>query len=428
MSVGTDSVAPTPSSQVTRSRRGRRILGVVLAVLILLLGLSTYFLYRMVTPVGGNVGGSTAVDDGGLVWVRSIYGKSDAPADQFDQTQGVASAADGSLWITDGGHFTLMHFAADGRYLGETKGPADTPLQAPSRLAIGEDGKIYACETMGDSIRVIDPSNVTTDAGSFNIPQPVSVAVSDDRIAVGAVSGFAILEKSGKPIKVFGSRGKGDDQFDYVHGIAFDEQGNVYVADSYNNRLSAYDKDGNRLWIIRTGKPSNSAEQVNDNLTVAEPTDAALKGKDALQLPLGLTVDGAGRVVVIDMYDCTLAVFNADDGSFVGKYGIEGADDGQFFYPASVSYDAGRDWFTVADSLNNRVQIVRIPGSAGGSGVVATVRRAIAGPLRACIYPFLLLLVAFIVWLVVRRRRQKRDLDHEATDSDRELRNLAPTE
>lgn len=424
MSVGTDSVTPTPSSQVTRSRRGRRILGVVLAVLILLLGLSSYFLYRMVTPVGGNTGGTAAVDDGGLVWVRSIYGKSDAPADQFDQTQGVASASDGSLWITDGGHFSLMHFTADGRFLGETKGPSDTPLQAPSRLAVGKDGKIYVCETMGDSLRVIDPSNVTTDAGSFNIPSPVSVAVSDDRIAVGAVSGFAILEKSGKPIKVFGSRGKGDDQFDYVHGIAFDEAGNVYVADSYNNRLSAYDKDGNRLWIIRTGKPSNSAEEVNNNLTVAEPTDAALKGKNALQLPLGLTVDGAGRVVVVDMYDCTLAVFNSSDGSFVGKYGIEGADDGQFFYPASVSYDAGRDWFTVADGLNNRVQIVRIPGSAGGIGVAATVRRAIAGPLRACIYPFLLLLLAFIVWLVVRKRREKRDKGHESANIEYELTNL----
>ncbi len=428
MSVGTDSMNSAPASQTTRSRRGRRILGLILAVLILLLGLSSYFLYRMVTPVGSDTATSAAVDDGGLVWVRSIYGKSDAPADQFDQTQGVASAADGSLWITDGGHFSLMHFAADGRFLSETKGPEDSPLQAPSRLAIGSDGKIYVCETMGNSLRVIDPSDVTTDAGSFNIPSPVSVAVSEDRVAVGAVSGFAILEKSGKPIKVFGSRGKGDDQFDYVHGIAFDKAGNVYVADSYNNRLSAYDKDGNRLWIIRTGKPSNSAEQVNDNLAVAEPTDAALTGKDALQLPLGLTVDGAGRVVVIDMYDCTLAVFNASDGSFVGKYGIEGADDGQFFYPASVSYDSGRDWFAVADSLNNRVEIVRIPGSAGGVGVAATVRRALAGPLRACIYPFILLLLAFIVWRVVRKRREKRDAGHETANIENELTNLETSE
>ena len=129
---------------------------------------------------------------------------------------------------------------------------------------------------------------------------------------------------------------------------------------------------------------------------------------DALQLPLGLTVDGAGRIVVSDMYECALAVFESKTGKFVGKYGEAGADDGQFFYPVSVGYDRGRDWFTVADAFNKRVEIVRIPGSSAGLGVVASVKRSLAGPLRACLFPFLLLLLAIITWLIVRAVRRRR--------------------
>ncbi len=91
--------------------------------------------------------------------------------------------------------------------------------------------------------------------GSFQIPKPVSVAVSEDRVVVGAISGSRFSRSDGKPIKIVGSRGKGDDQFDYVHGVAIGDNGNIYVVDSWNNRLSAYDPTGKRLWIKRTGKP-----------------------------------------------------------------------------------------------------------------------------------------------------------------------------
>jgi hypothetical protein len=118
-------------------------------------------------------------------------------------------------------------------------------------------------------------------------------------------------------------------------------------------------------------------------------------------------VDGAGRVVVIDMFECALAVFDPADGSLIGKYGDYGDEDGYFFYPTSVSYDPARDWFTVADNLNNRVQVVRVPGSAGDGAAVATIRRALAGPLRACLLPLALLLLAIVVWAVTRSRRTK---------------------
>lgn len=393
------------SDKPVRSRRGRRILGLILIVLVLLLGLSSYLLFRLVSVPGGarDAAGS---GDAGLVWVRSIYGIDNTAQGALERAQAAVSAADGSIWVVDGAHRELLHFTADGRFIGKNSGPEDAPLDAPSRFAIGPDGLFYVCETAGDAIIVLDAQG--NDAGSFKIPEPVSVAVSEDRIVVGAISGFAILSKEGEPIKVIGSRGKEDGQFDYVHGVAIADNGDIYVSDSYNNRLSAYDSEGNRLWIVRTGKPQNSASADSGSLTVPDPTDAALTGDEAMQLPLGLTIDGAGRIVVIDMFDCNLAVFDPKDGSLIAKYGDVGPDDGELFYPVSVGYDADRDWFTVADALNNRVQILRLPGSADGSGATAAVRRALAGPLRACLFPLLLLLLAMIVAIVLRARRGRR--------------------
>lgn len=399
--------------KAVKSRRGRRILGLVLIILILLLGLASFLLYRLIAVPGND---TAAVDTGGVTWVRSIYGMSDAVDDQLTRAQDAAPGPDGSLWITDGNHQAIMHFTADGRFIGSITGPEDTPLYSPSRLVVDSDGLIYACELSNGVIRVLTADG--EEAGSFGIPQPTSVAVSDDRIVVGAVSGFAILDKKGKPIKVVGSRGKGNDQFDYVHGVAIGENGNVYVSDSYNNRLSAYDPTGKRLWIVRTGKPANQAELVGDNLVTQDASGTALEGDQALQLPLSMTIDGAGRLVVVDMFDCSLAVFDAKDGSFIAKYGEVGPDDGQFFYPVSVNYDKQRDWFTVADSLNNRVQIIRLPDSAAGTGTSAALSRALAGPLRACIFPFLLLILAIIVWLVARALRRRRDAAAGTPETD----------
>lgn len=406
--------ATAETTTSVRSRRGRRALGLVLVILLILLGLASYLLYQLIVPRGtGPVGGDTG-GTSGLTWVRSIYGKSDQPMDQFDRTQAAVPGPDGSIWITDGATGTIMRFTPDGRYVSEVVGPEDDPLFIPSRFDVAPDGTLYVCETQLGAIRVLDQQG--NDAGSFGVPSPVSVAVNDDRVVVGSVMGFAILDRANpeEPLKVVGSRGKEDWQFDYVHGVAIGDNGNVYVVDSWNNRLSAYDPDGNRLWIVRTGAPTNSAEMVDGRLTVTEEATSTLTGDDALQLPLGLTIDAAGRLVVIDMFECALAVFNAEDGSFVGKYGDYGPEDGEFFYPVSVSYDPARDWFTVADNLNNRVQVVRIPGSAADAGAVAAVRRALAGPLRACLLPLALLLLAVLVWLFTRSRRRKGADSHVA--------------
>ena len=64
------------------------------------------------------------------------------------------------------------------------------------------------------------------------------------------------FDKNGKFLKEFGSRGSGPGQFEDVHTIQVDHQGNVYVGDRANKRLSVFDNDGNyKTGYINVGSP-----------------------------------------------------------------------------------------------------------------------------------------------------------------------------
>ena len=224
---------------------------------------------------------------------------------------------------------------------------------------------------------------------------------------MGSVAGWAVLDLKGKPLAVYGSRGKGKDQFDYVHGIAF----GLTAASTWRTRTTTVSAPmsptASRRWISER-LPRQLRSNDESGLMPKETSTPHSRQAMRLQLPLGLTVDGAGRVVVADMFDSNLAVFDSKTGKFIAKYGDIGAEDGQFFYPVSVGYDKGRDWFTVADAMNKRVEIVRIPGSAGAGGSAANVNRLMAGPLRACALPLALLLLAMAVFFITRFVRRRR--------------------
>lgn len=64
------------------------------------------------------------------------------------------------------------------------------------------------------------------------------------------------FDKNGRFVKDFGSRGKGPGQFEDVHTIQVDHQGNVYVGDRANKRLNVFDNDGNfKTAYINVGSP-----------------------------------------------------------------------------------------------------------------------------------------------------------------------------
>ncbi|HVH25436.1 MAG TPA: peptidyl-alpha-hydroxyglycine alpha-amidating lyase family protein [Vicinamibacterales bacterium] len=68
---------------------------------------------------------------------------------------------------------------------------------------------------------------------------------------------IAKYEPSGKYIKSWGSRGTAPGQFNIVHGIAVDAQGNVYAADEGNRRVQVFDANGTfKKQFLNVGTPT----------------------------------------------------------------------------------------------------------------------------------------------------------------------------
>jgi DNA-binding beta-propeller fold protein YncE len=395
-----------------RIQRTRRMLVGLLAALVILLLLATFALVRIAQPVGRI---ATPAQSKGVTWVRSIYGWGSRSDQRFWGPQGVAIGPDGTIWATTQGQHRVVGFNPDGSpaamlYQGE---PGDSRYPNafifPVAVAVDPSGLIYIADQQRNTVWVMSRNNQIV--RSIFVPTPASVAVSKDRLVVGSASGFVIMTPGGSVIKVLGKQGKGIDEFAGVRGVAIGSDDKIYVTDQYNNRISAYDSNGNRLWIVKTGSPG-------DTKTVQQSTVASSAGGAPanMQIPGGLTIDAASRLVVADPFGFDLTALTTKSGGLVAKYGEPGTVDGQFVYPSSVAYDPQRDWFAVADSGNARLEIVRLPDS-GGSATTSALNRALAGPLRACIIPLLLIILVIVIAVIYRfmRRRDKKRTTADAT-------------
>lgn len=85
-------------------------------------------------------------------------------------------------------------------------------------------------------------------SGNIYVADGVSTTTGNARVAK--------FDKDGHFLKSWGFRGSEPGQFNSLHGIALDAQGNVYVADAGNKRIQVFDGDGNpKTQITTVGAP-----------------------------------------------------------------------------------------------------------------------------------------------------------------------------
>ena len=299
------------------------------------------------------------------VWV--VYGPSEGDHPSFDRPMGVTVGLRNRIYVTDAGNNRVCVFDPAGRFLfafGElgiakpAAGGSSTyqpgRLNFPLGIDTDEDGNVYVASFGNDSIEVFDAQGKPL----RRFPDPsarvgrgssgsggTGIAVTDVAVHEGLVYALdtyqvVVFTTEGVYVGQWGRPGSGEGSLDHPNGITVAKDGTLYVADSNNARLTAFDAEGSVLWSMDAG-------------------EAQLRGSQdrPLQLPRGLDLAPSGQLYVVDAFAFALVEVSAE-GSVTATYGERGVTPAQFNFPNDVA--ALLDSFVVVDKENGRVQRVRI--------------------------------------------------------------------
>jgi sugar lactone lactonase YvrE len=270
---------------------------------------------------------------------------------------GGLTVAGGVVYVADTENNRVVRFSTDGTYLGllQAPGGAALSLNWPADVAVATDGTVYVSdEHNGRVIKLPAGGGALVElSGGVIWAHGLALDEQGDLYVGDSVSHEVVAFTSkGQRRTRWGSKGVADGRVIAPQGLALDAAGNVYVSDSDAETVKKFGPDGSLLATF--GSPGG--------------------GDGQLLSPLGVALDSAGNLYVADSGNWRVMVFRPD-GTYLRQWGSLGDGDGQFREPAGISID-GNDQVYVIDSGNHRLQrfttqgalVWRLGGPAAGGG------------------------------------------------------------
>ena len=217
--------------------------------------------------------------------------------------------------------------AAGSGYTGDGGQATSATLYGPTGIAIDSAGKIYFADTSNHVVRMISAGVITTIAGTG-----VAGFAGDGGAATGAL-------------------------LNQPNGVAVDSAGNVYIADSTNNRIR---------------KVSNGVITTVAGGLQGFGGDGGVATSAALNFPAAVAVDSFGNIYIADTANHRVRKVTAGNMSTVaGNTNIGFVADNvlatstPLFAPRGIAVDSLGNFY-IADSLNHRIRKV-------SGGIITTV-------------------------------------------------------
>lgn len=280
-----------------------------------------------------------------------IIGETKLGSSFLSHPTGIAVDPQGNLFIADTGNDRVVKCDGEGKFLKETGGFGweEGQFNRPTYITTDNGLNIYVADTQNKRVQRFDRN--------LNFISAIRIEPSENFSGFGLLEGIAVtsggelllsdieddcvikLDNFYAYSRIFGGFGYGGGSLLDPLGISVDRKGNVYVADSQNDRVAIYDLFGSFLKSL---------------------------GETTLRKPGGVTVGEDGLIYVANTEKNNVAIFDPE-GNLVLEYGTWGSGMGNFSKPTDLKLGrdnklvvSGANLLFVVDSGNNRICVFEI--------------------------------------------------------------------
>ena len=272
-------------------------------------------------------------------WLLGLFGNEEVPVVLQRPQSGVVDEA-GRILVTDISRKAVYVFdQKEGRLevweiaLGETR------FKSPAGIALGTGGDVYVADAdLGVVVRLNQKGEGQSFIGKGELQRPVGVAFDAATRLLYVADTYGhdvkVFDGEGRLLRSLGRRGDKPGEFNYPTYLAL-EKGELYITDTMNSRVQVINADTgkSRLSIGEIGlnvgdmvRPKGVAVDENGNIYVVESYYDHLlvynnKGEFLMAiggtgqyigefyLPSGVFTDAHNRIYVSDMFNGRVSVF-----------------------------------------------------------------------------------------------------------------------
>jgi DNA-binding beta-propeller fold protein YncE len=168
-------------------------------------------------------------------------GKPGAGLDEFNKPTDVAFAAADAFYVADGyGNSRVLKFSPSGRLIGSwgTPGKGKGEFDLPHSIVVDDQGRVLVGDRENNRIQVFDGDGRLLDIWSGFAPYGLALDTAGTLfVADGRANQILRLSETGEVVKSWGGKGSAPGQFQMPHMLAFDQSGNLLVAEVNGKRL-----------------------------------------------------------------------------------------------------------------------------------------------------------------------------------------------
>jgi DNA-binding beta-propeller fold protein YncE len=284
---------------------------------------------------------------------------------------GVAVDSKGLVYVADSYVGAVFIFNTETKKVEFIRNGAEAHFKTIIGVALDDNDRLFVTDAALHQVSVFDANHKFESVfGTDELGRPGGAAIDrgnrflyvvdteKEHVAVFDADTFKLLRTIGGPAKSEGDEDPG--VFAKPTNVTIDPDGNVYVADTINNRIQIFDADGR--FISMFGKAGD--------------------GPGFFERPKGVAVDGDGHIWVADATQGRVQIFDKE-GHLLAYFGFPGTLTGQLGLPTGIVIDK-LNRVIVTEQLKGRIQVFRYVTETEASAERAErEKRAAASPQTA---------------------------------------------